>query len=201
MIAPWPSMTSICQRGQVRRAHDTSLVSRHLDRHRYVPVIVPPQTRCLTFPIRHDVHTGHYARKAWDTTLPTPRPQLRRAADRHKDQTYYLSGIPEQSLARALFPLAPYTKPQVRDMAHEFKLPTADRKESMGICFVGEKRRFEHFIGMCGYLALAGALSHNATQESIYPPNLATLSNCQQERSWEDTTACGDLPWGSVHES
>lgn len=49
-------------------------------------------------------------------------------------------------MARALFPLAPYTKTQVRELAHEWGLPTADRKESMGICFVGEKRRFEDFI-------------------------------------------------------
>jgi tRNA-5-taurinomethyluridine 2-sulfurtransferase len=93
---------------------------------------------------------GHYARKSWSSSEPsiaqTARPMLLRPADRNKDQTYYLSHIPESSLARTLFPLAPYTKPQVRDMAREWALPTAERGESMGICFVGQKRRFSDFL-------------------------------------------------------
>ncbi|KAI0362566.1 5-methylaminomethyl-2-thiouridylate-methyltransferase [Trametes cingulata] len=101
--------------------------------------------------------TGHYARKAWAKPpldisnlfaygrIPL-RPQLRRAADRSKDQTYYLSAIPEKSLAHALFPLARHKKTEVREMATKWGLPTASREESMGICFVGEKRRFDDFI-------------------------------------------------------
>ncbi|KAI9065450.1 tRNA 5-methylaminomethyl-2-thiouridylate-methyltransferase [Trametes sanguinea] len=101
--------------------------------------------------------TGHYADKTWARPslrlanmfaygkIPT-RPQLRRPADRTKDQTYYLSAIPESSLARALFPLAPYRKTEVREMAEKWGLPTAAREESMGICFVGEKRKFDDFI-------------------------------------------------------
>ncbi|CDO73666.1 hypothetical protein BN946_scf185014.g136 [Trametes cinnabarina] len=101
--------------------------------------------------------TGHYADKSWARPslrlsnmfaydkIPT-RPQLRRPVDRTKDQTYYLSAVPESSLARALFPLAPYKKTEVREMAAKWGLPTASRDESMGICFVGEKRRFEDFI-------------------------------------------------------
>ncbi|KAI0807834.1 5-methylaminomethyl-2-thiouridylate-methyltransferase [Fomes fomentarius] len=101
--------------------------------------------------------TGHYADKRW--RLPAlslsnlfayskfpARPQLCRPLDRSKDQTYYLSAIPESSLARALFPLAPYKKTEVREMAHKWGLPTASREESMGICFVGEKRKFTDFI-------------------------------------------------------
>jgi len=45
-----------------------------------------------------------------------------------------------------LFPLARYTKPEVRALAHKWGLPTAQREESMGICFVGEKRRFDDFL-------------------------------------------------------
>ena len=107
--------------------------------------------------LNHQYFTGHYADKRW--TLPSPtlrnlfayskfpsRPQLRRPADRSKDQPYYLSAIPEASLARTLFPLAPYKKTEVREMAQKWQLPTAAREESMGICFVGEKRRFDDFI-------------------------------------------------------
>jgi len=101
--------------------------------------------------------TGHYADKTWapkpslksillSGEALTPRPQLMRPKDRSKDQTYYLSAIPEASLARVIFPLAPFRKSEVRAMAHKWGLPTAQREESMGICFVGEKRRFDDFI-------------------------------------------------------
>ncbi|TFK46652.1 5-methylaminomethyl-2-thiouridylate-methyltransferase [Heliocybe sulcata] len=102
--------------------------------------------------------TGHYARKEWTQSL-TPasnqsselysmriRPQLLRAADRRKDQTYYLSSIKEASLRKALFPLGDLTKVEVRAMAKQYSLPTAEREESMGICFVGEKHKFNEFL-------------------------------------------------------
>ncbi|OBZ65692.1 tRNA-specific 2-thiouridylase MnmA [Grifola frondosa] len=101
--------------------------------------------------------TGHYADKAWfphpslashifSSNITTPRPQLMRPADRTKDQTYYLSSISEAALARALFPIAKFKKTEVREMAQRWGLPTAQREESMGICFVGEKQRFNDFI-------------------------------------------------------
>ncbi|EIW60203.1 tRNA 5-methylaminomethyl-2-thiouridylate-methyltransferase [Trametes versicolor FP-101664 SS1] len=101
--------------------------------------------------------TGHYTDKSWAhpqlswanmyayNKIP-PRPQLRRPVDRSKDQTYYLAAISEASLARSIFPLAPYKKTEVREMAQKWGLPTASREESMGICFVGEKRRFDDFL-------------------------------------------------------
>lgn len=118
-----------------------------------------------------DTLVGHYAEKRW--ALPSPnlsnflaysklssRPQLRRPVDRSKDQSYYLSAIPEASLARTLFPLAPYKKSEVREMAHKWGLPTASREESMGICFVGEKRRFDDFI--CALHSYATRTYHRA---------------------------------------
>jgi tRNA U34 2-thiouridine synthase MnmA/TrmU len=90
---------------------------------------------------------GHYARKSWSASGP----ELLRARDRNKDQTYYLSQIPESSLARTLFPLGELTKPEVRELASKHGLPTASREESMGICFVGEKRRFNDFLCMCSF--------------------------------------------------
>jgi len=96
------------------------------------------------------IATGHYAHKSWSSRRKTarsyPRPKLIRPSDRNKDQTYYLSSIPEASLSRALFPLAQYSKPVLKEKAREWGLPTAERSESMGICFVGQKRRFEDFI-------------------------------------------------------
>lgn len=96
---------------------------------------------------------GHYARKGWSNPTShaanrTPRPKLLSAVDRTKDQSFYLSAITEAGLRRALFPIGHLTKPQVREMAKEYRLPTAERSESMGLCFVGEKHgRFSNFLG------------------------------------------------------
>ncbi|KAF8077558.1 tRNA-specific 2-thiouridylase [Lyophyllum atratum] len=97
--------------------------------------------------------TGHYARKCWTPPSPssrhqtsTPRAQLLRAADLTKDQTYFLASISEQSLNRALFPLGGLLKSEVRELAKKSQLPTAERKESMGVCFIGEKAKFGDFI-------------------------------------------------------
>jgi len=88
--------------------------------------------------------TGHYARKTHHPQ--NHRPQLMRASDRSKDQTYYLSSIPESSLDKALFPLADISKTQVREIARAAGLHNASREESMGLCFVGERRRFNDFL-------------------------------------------------------
>ncbi|KAK2460092.1 hypothetical protein APHAL10511_007890 [Amanita phalloides] len=90
--------------------------------------------------------TGHYARKDWAECHGKYRPRLLHAADRNKDQSYYLSAISEDGMRRALFPLGHLNKPEVRQLAQKYQLPTADRPESMGICFVGEKTRFGKFL-------------------------------------------------------
>ena len=79
------------------------------------------------------VATGHYARRATD---PDGRVELRRARDEDKDQTYFLYGLRQQQLAHAWFPLGELTKPQVREVAHDLGLATADKPESQGICFI-----------------------------------------------------------------
>jgi len=89
---------------------------------------------------------GHYASKDWKYHNGVSRPRLIRSCDVTKDQTYYLSSVPERSLARALFPLGNLKKTEVRELAAKWSLPTAAREESMGICFVGEKRKFHDFI-------------------------------------------------------
>jgi tRNA-specific 2-thiouridylase len=70
-----------------------------------------------------------------------------RANDSLKDQTYYLSSISESSLDKALFPLANFSKTQVREIAQSAGFHNASREESMGLCFVGERRRFNDFLG------------------------------------------------------
>lgn len=89
--------------------------------------------------------TGHYARKTYHPQ--NHRPQLMRSSDPSKDQTYYLSSISESGLDKALFPLADVSKVQVREIARAAGLHNASRDESMGLCFVGERRRFNDFLG------------------------------------------------------
>ena len=68
-----------------------------------------------------------------------------RAADENKDQTYFLAGVARQHFAGVLFPLGALTKPQVRTLATEAGLPNHGRKDSTGICFIGE-RPFAEFL-------------------------------------------------------
>lgn len=72
--------------------------------------------------------------------------KLLQPADRHKDQTFFLSQVKQFSLRRCMFPLANLTKYQVRDIAkHEGLINVANKKDSTGICFIG-KKRFQDFI-------------------------------------------------------
>ncbi len=87
------------------------------------------------------IATGHYARVEGDY----PRRRLLRAADADKDQTYFLHLLEQTQLARVEFPLGALTKPEVRRIAHEAGLPTAAKKDSTGLCFIGE-RDFRAFL-------------------------------------------------------
>jgi tRNA-specific 2-thiouridylase len=79
------------------------------------------------------VATGHYARR---TNAPDGRAELLRARDGDKDQTYFLYGLRQDQLAHAKFPLGELTKPEVREVARDLGLATADKPESQGICFI-----------------------------------------------------------------
>ncbi|HTA70208.1 MAG TPA: tRNA 2-thiouridine(34) synthase MnmA [Bryobacteraceae bacterium] len=80
------------------------------------------------------IATGHYARISRDNS--TGRYQMRKSVDAAKDQTYFLFGLEQQQLARTLFPLGEFTKPQVRELARELGLPVAEKPDSQEICFV-----------------------------------------------------------------
>jgi len=80
------------------------------------------------------VATGHYVR----TQDQEDKKLLLKWIDQNKDQSYFLSGLNQEQLASSLFPLGELTKDEVRDLAHEIKLPNADRKDSQGLCFIGK---------------------------------------------------------------
>lgn len=101
------------------------------------------------------IATGHYVSKdrnqvtassdniynAGNTCLQV----LRKAKDQNKDQSYFLHALNQRQLQHAIFPLANLTKPEVRQIAAAAKLPNYQKKDSTGICFIGEKK-FKQFL-------------------------------------------------------
>jgi len=81
------------------------------------------------------VATGHYARRR---TLVDGSPAILRGADPNKDQSYFLALLIRHQAEHALFPTGELLKPEVRAVARRFKLPVAEKKDSQGICFLGQ---------------------------------------------------------------
>ena len=83
------------------------------------------------------IATGHYARMVDGKLL--------RGVDSNKDQTYFLSQVSREQLKNVLFPIGDLTKPEVRKIAKENNIPVYNKKDSTGICFIGE-RHYQEFI-------------------------------------------------------
>jgi tRNA-specific 2-thiouridylase len=116
-----------------------------------------PCVRCNTF-VKFDalwarasavgadrVATGHYARLTFDAA--SGRTLLRTAADPDKDQSYFLFDLSEEQRRRAEFPLGAMTKDEVRDVARAMGLATAEKPESMDLCFVAKGESYRGVVG------------------------------------------------------
>lgn len=93
---------------------------------------------CLTWAKENGfdaIATGHYARVVRDEDGTA---HLQKGVDENKDQSYFLWNLSQEVLRKVYFPIGEYEKPKVRDMARERKLPTADKKDSQGVCFLGQ---------------------------------------------------------------
>ena len=86
------------------------------------------------------VATGHYCRKEVTEVNGEPVYRLMAGVDGNKDQSYFLCQLSQEQLAKALFPVGELTKPEVRQIAAENELITADKKDSQGLCFIGKVR-------------------------------------------------------------
>jgi tRNA-uridine 2-sulfurtransferase len=84
------------------------------------------------------VATGHYCRKSEIEVDGKTIHQLLAGKDPNKDQSYFLCQLNQQQLSKAMFPVGELLKPEVRKIARDQNLPTAERKDSQGICFVGK---------------------------------------------------------------
>ncbi len=92
------------------------------------------------------VATGHYAKRE-DTA--SGENFILRGDDPNKDQSYFLSLMRPEQVEHAIFPIGALTKPRVRQLAHEFSLPVASKKDSQGICFIGQVKMSDflrHYI-------------------------------------------------------
>lgn len=100
------------------------------------------------------VATGHYAKvdkfKITNSKLQNQEEyRLSESVDREKDQSYFLYTLNQEQLSHTMFPVGHLTKPEVRKLAEDFKLPTATKKDSQGLCFMGNidiKEFLSHFI-------------------------------------------------------
>ncbi len=86
------------------------------------------------------VATGHYCRKGIIEKDGQETYQLLAGADQNKDQSYFLCQLSQEQLSKALFPIGELTKPQVREIALNLDLVTAEKKDSQGLCFIGKVR-------------------------------------------------------------
>jgi len=86
------------------------------------------------------VATGHYCRKDEELMNGEPVFKLLAGKDNNKDQSYFLCQLSQEQLSKALFPIGELTKPEVRKIAAEQDLITADKKDSQGLCFIGKVR-------------------------------------------------------------
>src|SRR5690606_37019419 len=163
------------------------------------------------------IATGHYAR--------VKDGRLLQAEDANKDQTYFLYRVTEKALEKTLFPLGNYTKPQVREMAKERGLYTAGKKDSQGICFVGQIgiREFlsqyveqvagpiidkqtgkilgQHdgaifyTIGQRHGLELGGGLPYYVVGKDMDKNEVYVTTEIQDDRLWSDQLNLTDVHW------
>ncbi len=89
------------------------------------------------------IATGHYTRRG--LTDAKGKATLLRGLDNNKDQSYFLHAVSGDKIAKTLFPVGELEKPEVRKIAEQYDLATAKKKDSTGICFIGE-RRFKDFL-------------------------------------------------------
>jgi tRNA-specific 2-thiouridylase len=163
------------------------------------------------------IATGHYAR--------TSKGQLLMAKDTNKDQTYFLYRVTKSALEKTLFPLGDYTKPEVRELAIERNLYTAQKKESMGVCFVGQVGMREflaeyvqtkpgpiidrqtdkvigqhdgaifYTLGQRHGLNVGGGLPYYVVGKSMDANEVYVTTNLNDEAMWRQNVSIGGLHW------
>ena len=163
------------------------------------------------------IATGHYARLVGG--------KLFRAQDSNKDQTYFLYRVSAKALSQTIMPLGTYTKPQIRSIAKHLNLATADKKDSQGICFIGEIPIAEFLVAELGPqttgpiidqngklvgthdgailytigqrhgLHVGGGLPYYVTGKDIMRNKIFVTTDLQDEQLWRHSIDLGDIHW------
>ena len=137
--------------------------------------------------------TGHYAGLRHDGNNHF---QLLRAADDNKDQTYFLCRLNQYQLSKAIFPLHKLTKPEIRAKARALALPVAEKKDSTGICFIGE-RNYKEFLG--NYFAAQPGEIRSVDGKSHGTHNGLMFYTLGQRKGMGIGGAGSGEPWFVVH--
>ena len=139
------------------------------------------------------IATGHYAR----TGTLDGRTVLLRGLDTNKDQSYFLHAVGHEQFARTLFPVGELEKPVVRAIAEKYQLATAKKKDSTGICFIGE-RRFADFLKQ--YLpARPGTIETINGETLAQHQGLMYYTIGQRQGLGIGGTHYGEAPWFVAH--
>lgn len=129
------------------------------------------------------VATGHYCRKGEIEVEGKPMYQLLAGVDDNKDQSYFLCQLSQEQLSKALFPIGELTKPEVRAIATEMELVTAEKKDSQGLCFIG-KVRLPEFLQQ-KLQPKAGLIFEVDAKEAIYSASKSNGHHTEEQLALE----------------
>ena len=128
------------------------------------------------------VATGHYCRKGIIEKDGETIYQLLAGKDGNKDQSYFLCQLSQEQLSKTLFPIGELTKPEVRTIAAELNLTTADKKDSQGLCFIG-KVRLPEFLQQ-KLKPKEGVIIEVSEEESIYSEMTPVFNSKEEELAY-----------------
>lgn len=129
------------------------------------------------------VATGHYCRKGEIEVDGQPVYQLLAGKDGNKDQSYFLCQLSQEQLAKALFPIGELTKPEVRDIAMQLDLVTAEKKDSQGLCFIG-KVRLPEFLQQ-QLQPKEGLIYEVAADSPVYSQEIPVFNSLEEQLAHE----------------
>ncbi len=129
------------------------------------------------------VATGHYCRKGTIEKDGAATYQLLAGIDGNKDQSYFLCQLSQEQLAKALFPIGELTKPEVREIAMQLDLVTAEKKDSQGLCFIG-KVRLPEFLQQ-QLQPKEGLIYEITAEDKIYNQEVPTFNSLEAQLAFE----------------
>lgn len=142
------------------------------------------------------VATGHYCRKGTITQDGKNIYQLLAGKDTNKDQSYFLCQLSQEQLSKTLFPIGELTKPEVRQIATQLDLVTADKKDSQGLCFIG-KVRLPEFLQQ-QLQPKEGVIVEIPSSQALYQETQPEFNSKEEELSYLARKHSYEINFGKV---